>query len=207
MTAVLSGLAATAAALALAPAALRHAHAHLRSPHRFAPVEVAATATATGLAAGASLWLGHLALTLGPLLVLGVAAAVVDAVEQRLPDPLTAGLGITALAVAGAHSVLAATPEPVIRGLLAASTVTGLALLVKLTSPGAVGWGDVKLLPGLAAVLGSWRWEALFAAVVLWALFLAATTAGAACARGKAWSTPVPYGPALLVGTLAALVV
>lgn len=76
-----------------------------------------------------------------------------------------------------------------------------MAFLAMLVAPQLLGWGDLKLLPSLGAALGCHGPEAVLHAVVLW-LVLIAVTAVAVAVRGR---ESVPYGPALVLGTVAAL--
>ena len=138
------------------------------------------------------------------MIVLGLAAATVDVLEQRLPDrftaPLLACTAATVLAVALVDGDLVAAARAVAAGLL----LTGTALAVKGIRSAAIGWGDVKLMPGLGAALGWASWDALLTAAVLWVLLIALT---AVLAAESGRDDVVPYGPALLAGALGGLAV
>ena len=131
-------------------------------------------------------------LLLAPLAVLGPAAAIVDAYEQRLPDILTGPLLATTL--------LAATlTTDLLDAAVAAGCGLGVALLIKALHTEGLGWGDVKLLPSLAVVLA--HYDAVTTGLVLTTLLITAT---ALMCGASGWIGPVPYGPGLVVGTLVA---
>ena len=161
--------------------------------------DVAAVTTLTGLTVGFVLARPPaVALVLLPLAVLGCAAAVVDAREGRLPDRLTVPLlGCTLLATLASGDV---------RAVAVAAAATAVATLAKTMASAAIGWGDVKLVPPVTLVLA--HHGALLQGVVL-ACTLVAITAVAIglvdrCARTR--SEVIPYGPALLLGTVGAAV-
>jgi prepilin signal peptidase PulO-like enzyme (type II secretory pathway) len=138
--------------------------------------------------------------------VLGTAAAVVDAHERRLPNALTASLGAALLITLPATALLTGNPDGLLRALIAAVLAGVVALAVKAARSSVIGWGDVKLLPSLAAALAWAGVSALAQGLVLWVVLLLATTAVWRVA-GFDNSDAVPYGPALVLGTLAALLV
>lgn len=156
------------------------------------PWDVAAVTTVAGLTATLVLARQPAEITmLLPVVVLGGAAAVVDAREGRLPDALTGPLllgSLVAVLVAG-------------HGLIGVAATIVLLLVLKTTVPAAVGWGDVKLLPSLVAVLTVQG--AVLTGVVLMALLVALSAVLVGLSPGRR-STVVPYGPALVVGTLVA---
>ena len=132
-----------------------------------------------------------------PALLPAAAAAMVDAHERRLPDPLTAALAaviaveVTILLVLGSDSGL--------RGVWVLVGGATVCLLAKALLPDAVGWGDVKLTPSLAALLAIHSWSALYAGLLAWSVLVLA-----AALLDLAHHSPtgiVAYGPALVVGT------
>lgn len=158
------------------------------------PCDVAATTTVAGLMVTLVLARtpAEFAMLL-PVIVLAGAAAVVDAREGRLPDMLTGPLlvgSLIAVLLAG-HS------------LVGVAAAVALLLVVKVTAAAAVGWGDVKLLPSLIAVLTVQG--AVLAGIVLMALLVALTAVLIGLSPDRR-STVVPYGPALVVGALVAAV-
>lgn len=194
------------AGVLLGPAVLRLTHDNLLRPCTPGVVEQATVVAVTGLlTAVTASRLGPVgAAVVLPLVVIGPAAAVVDVRERRLPDALTGPLlGATLVSVAGASAV-SADGAAALRSLAAAGVVTACALVSKVVGSGAIGWGDVKLVPSLGATLGWWRWDVVWLAAVEWMLLIGVTAAIVSCTRtGR--SEVVPYGPALLAGTLGAL--
>ncbi|MET0323955.1 MAG: prepilin peptidase [Ilumatobacteraceae bacterium] len=153
-------------------------------------------AVATGLCAlvGVTWPLTSIAVSLA--LVALVVAALVDVVEHRLPNALV-GLGLVpvvlCLAAAGSSDLLGAC-------LLGAALLGGPLLVTHLASPAGMGFGDVKAGAVAGAAVGLIDPQLAVLALVL-GLATAAT-----------WgllrrSRTVPFGPGLVAGSLAALVV
>lgn len=154
--------------------------------------DTAAVTTAVGVLAALVLHESP-PLVLLPLLVLGPSAAVVDAYEGRLPDHLTGPLlGATALAATESGSIG-------MRAIAVAVLATGLAAAVMVVAGDGLGWGDVKLIPSLTIVLG--HQGALLGGLSL-VVFLVGVTALIVGVRSR--GAIVPYGPALVFGTVGA---
>jgi len=154
---------------------------------------VAAVLTTVALAAW---WVPITARVLGTaaaLLVL-LAAALVDAVEHRLPNRLVAAALVPVVVTLGvAWSGAGATDVAV-----GASYVAVPLLLTHLVTPAGMGFGDVKAGAVLGAALG----------LVGPQLGLLALVVG--LATGAAWgltrrARSIPLGPPLVAGALAAL--
>ena len=130
--------------------------------------------------------------------VLVVAGSATDLVARRLPDAVTvpgAVLALAALVPLGTGHLVA--------GFLGAVVLGGAFAAVHLTTPGALGAGDVKLAPALGAPLAAASWAGLVAAPVLAAVGVLALVLAGRARR-------VPYGPPLLGATwltLAATVI
>ncbi|MBA2320800.1 MAG: prepilin peptidase [Deltaproteobacteria bacterium] len=138
------------------------------------------------------------AVVLIPLAVAGSAAAIVDAREGRLPDVLTLSLlPITLAAVLTTGGDFgAATIGAILGGCVA--------VVLKAWATAMIGWGDVKLVPTLAVVLsqgGSAATAGVYVAVLVTvtALIVRALDGPPSGSGGL-----VPYGPALVFGTLGA---
>jgi leader peptidase (prepilin peptidase)/N-methyltransferase len=157
----------------------------------------AALALATGTRPELAVWL-----LLAPA---GVLLTLVDFRVQRLPDVLTLPLAALALALLGAATVL---PEHAGRwrtALLAALVLGAGYFLLFLVNPDGMGFGDVKLAPGLGAVLGWYGWGTVvlgtftgFLLAGLYGLVLVLT-------RGATRRTAIPFGPFLIAGAYAGL--
>ncbi|PZF99559.1 prepilin peptidase [Micromonospora endophytica] len=139
-------------------------------------------------------------------LAFAVPLTFVDVAVHRLPDRLTlpaaAGtwllLGIAALAGAGAAPWWRATAAGL--GLAFFFAATTLLLGAR-----GFGIGDAKLALGAGALLGWYGWT-----VPLLGLLLALTLSGLVAlvllvTRRAAWSSHLPFGPYLVLGTLGAL--
>ncbi|MDN5915639.1 MAG: prepilin peptidase [Pseudonocardia sp.] len=131
-------------------------------------------------------------LILLPLMLLGPAAALVDARESRLPDVLTAPILSTSLLLAAFAGASGA------RAVAVAAGVSGLAIVLAILSSDLLGWGDVKLVPSLAIALG--QLDVLLSGLlrIVALVGLTAVLVGLRQQRGV-----VPYGPAFVVGTIS----
>jgi leader peptidase (prepilin peptidase)/N-methyltransferase len=150
---------------------------------------------------------GLLATTLGadpllpPLLlatVPGSLLAMIDIRCLRLPDPLVATLAavmIVPLTISGAPP----------RAFLAAALVGLAYLLLALLPGGGLGLGDVKLATVLAFLLGYLGWPAVLIGVLAAHLINGPTALFLLARRRMHRRTALPFGPALLMGALAAV--
>lgn len=188
---MIAAAAATVGAAALGPLTLWLAHNGMQCSWRPGRSEVVAVTVLAGLTSlPAAEWLGTTPVAL-PLAVAGPAAAVVDAREGRLPDVLTFPLCAATVLITVLGSPRAAGP------LLSAIGVTFGAVLVAILANGALGWGDVKLIPTIALVLSGH--DALVAGLLAVLALVLLTTI---CVWIYDRRALVPYGPALVVGTL-----
>ncbi|MFE5028871.1 prepilin peptidase [Streptomyces sp. NPDC056656] len=155
----------------------------------------AALAAATGARPELAAWL-----LLAPV---GVLLATVDFRVRRLPDVLTLPLAAAALALLG---LAALAPEHAgqWRAALFGTLTLGCGYAVLfLVNPNGMGFGDVKLALGLGAVLGWYGWGVLLLGSFAGFLFAALYGAGLAIARRAGRRTAIPFGPFLLAGALA----
>lgn len=204
MNVVMQGFTSTVAVAVLAgatigPTVLIIARRAMHTPVRLRPMEVSAVSAMVGLLVGLVLARPPESLVmLLPLTVLGCAAAVVDTHEGRLPDALTGSLlALTLLGgivTADGNAVVVATVISVLAG-------GAVALVMKAAISAAFGWGDVKLVPTLAVVLV--RHDAVVAGIVSVSVLVAVTAVVVGIGAADR-STLVPYGPALVVGTVGA---
>jgi leader peptidase (prepilin peptidase)/N-methyltransferase len=129
-------------------------------------------------------------------------AAAIDSVEQRLPNVLTIGGSIFALAGFAATELLGDESDwwrAVIGGAIFACWILAAALIV----PGSYGLGDVKLAV-LCGILLAWHsWPALAGGMIATQIAIAATLLAARRRRKKRAS----LGPSFAAGTLFALAV
>jgi leader peptidase (prepilin peptidase)/N-methyltransferase len=131
---------------------------------------------------------------------------VIDTRCQRLPDPLTLPSYPVALALLGLAALLVPGGG---RHLLAALLGMALAwaafLLQVLIYPGALGWGDVKLSGLLGLYLGWLGPGALIAGLFLGYALAAVTGLALIATRRASRKSLLPFGPFLLAGALAAV--
>lgn len=138
--------------------------------------------------------------------ITGVALAFIDARCRRLPDALTlpaypaglALLGIAAATTAGGlrHYLLA------LAGMAAAWLLFAVQALVY---PAGVGWGDVKLSGIIGLYLGWLGIGPLVAGLFAGYLLAAVTGIGLLIAGRASRRSQVPFGPFLLAGALASI--
>lgn len=172
-----------------------------------ARVSVSTALVTAVLFAGAALLTGPRPVLVGLVWVAGsaVVLAGVDTAVHRLPDVVVLpALGVLAAAVV-VDAVAVGTAQPALDGLWCALVAFGVAALLRLLRPDALGFGDVKLLAVLGLALG-WRGGgALLVTGVFLGLLAGALGALVLVALRRAgWRSAVPFGPPLLVGTAAA---
>ncbi len=139
------------------------------------------------------------AVATGAALLVLLAAALVDAVERRLPNELVA-LAACPVAVAVVTDLVLASTA-LAWGALAGAAVVGVPLLLThLASPAGMGFGDVKAGIVLGAALGLLDYRLALIALVL------------GLATGAVWglsrrARSIALGPALVAGAIAALAI
>ena len=202
------GVTATPAVTRLADACSHTIPRYTRAERAARATAVAASVTAATGACLARLGPGRTAVVV-PLLVFGVAAVLVDLRERRLPDRLTTALLATTAAAVGTSC--AAAGDLAAAGRACAGAVLGAAVLLagKLASSRAVGWGDVKFAPALGVHLGWAGWPVFFSGLLAWWVLVLVTVGATVAVRAvdpRRAQEVVPFGPAMLLGTLFALI-
>jgi leader peptidase (prepilin peptidase) / N-methyltransferase len=124
------------------------------------------------------------------------ALSVCDIRHRRLPNALTLPGAATILLAAA----LAGRGLPALAG---SAALTGIYLLVHLTSPAAMGAGDVKLAIGLGGLAGCFGIEVWFLAALA-APLLTGVWGVVARLFGVATTATVPHGPSMCMATAAA---
>jgi leader peptidase (prepilin peptidase)/N-methyltransferase len=160
-------------------------------------------------------WTGSIAFASGMLIAAGLAlaavpvlvavaaltpaacATVVDVRDRRLPDRLVA-LTTTPVLAASLMRASLGDHDTLVRATLGAVAFAVPLLVLHAISPAAMGFGDVKFAASLGAVLGLLDPRSVVVALIV----ASAGTAVVATVRGRA---EIPFGPGLLVGTIAAL--
>jgi leader peptidase (prepilin peptidase) / N-methyltransferase len=136
-----------------------------------------------------------------------VPLAFVDAAVHRLPDRLSYPSAAGTQALLGVAALTGAGATPWLR---AGAAGLGLALFFAATTlllgRRGFGLGDAKLALGVGALLGWYGWSALLVGLVLALALSALVSVGLLVARRVRWSSHIPFGPFLILGTAAAVV-
>jgi leader peptidase (prepilin peptidase) / N-methyltransferase len=165
---------------------------------------LASMAFPTPALAGASPW--ELA-ALAWLALLGIPLAVIDMRSRRLPDRLTIPAFAGVIALLGAGAVADHELGHFGQAIGGAAALAGFYLALMVIRPGGMGLGDVKLAASVGAALAWAGWQALLAGTFL-AFVLAAVCGLVLMAMGRATrGGQLPFGPFLLIGALAAIIV
>lgn len=160
----------------------------------------AAAVTAAALVALTAWWTTGtpLAPATGLSVTMLLAAAVVDAVEHRLPNSLVAAAAVPPAAAAA--STFLWTTRPIAGALAGALALGGPLLVAHLASPAGMGFGDVKAGVALGMALGLLEVRLTLVALASGA---AATVLWSLASRRRV----VPFGPGLVAGAVVALLV
>jgi leader peptidase (prepilin peptidase) / N-methyltransferase len=136
--------------------------------------------------------------------VAGLMGAV-DLAVFRLPDVLTLPAAAGTAVLLGAAALLPGHAGSWTRALLGGLALLGTYLLLHLVNPSGMGLGDVKLAPTLGMALAWYGWPALVLGTLV-AFGLGAVVGLALLALRRAdRRTPIPFGPFMLLGALAAV--
>ncbi|MFE0588765.1 prepilin peptidase [Micromonospora echinospora] len=156
--------------------------------------------------------LGTLDLTLFALLAAGwwlawaVPLALVDAAVHRLPDRLTWPAAAGTWLLLGAAALTGAGPDPWVRATVCGlALAAGFATTTLLLGRRGFGLGDAKLALGTGALLGWYGWTAPVLGLVLTFLLSALVAGILLAARRVRWTSHLPFGPFLILGTALTL--
>lgn len=136
------------------------------------------------------------------LLAAGVLLALVDLHCRRLPNQILLPTGVLVTALLTLAAAFDDRWPDVGRGLLAAAICFAVGLVLALLAPAGLGMGDVKLAAVLGLALGWLGWAAVLLAFLLAFVLQAVLAVGLLLARRAGRQTELPFGPALLAGTL-----
>jgi leader peptidase (prepilin peptidase) / N-methyltransferase len=148
------------------------------------------------------------------LAVVAVALAVVDIALKRLPDPLTLpSYGVGAALLGAAAPFTTGGTARFLHALIGMAALWALFAVQWFVIPDEVGRGDVKLAGVLGLYLGWLGLEAWMLGTV-GTFLLGGLFAAVLMALGRVSSkshvnrkSQIPYGPFMLVGTLAAVLI
>lgn len=170
------------------------------APKRPHYIAIVAAAAVVGMAV--AVWPPSLIAAGALLVMLGVPAATVDAVEHRVPDRLTAPLAAGMVIALVAAALITDSASSLTMALVGA-VVWGGVLLVSFLLTGDPGPGDVKLAPSLGMLLGWLGWKWLLTGIV-GSYLLAALLAGLGL-LARRWSLRdgrMPLAPSMLAATV-----
>ncbi|GAB3948601.1 prepilin peptidase [Micromonospora vulcania] len=135
-----------------------------------------------------------------------VPAVFVDLAVHRLPDRLTLPAAAGTWLLLGVAALGDAEPGPWLRAVTAGA---GLALLFAVSTlvlgRRGFGLGDAKLALSVGALLGWYGWSVLLLGLFVAFGLSALVSLGLLAARRARWTTHLPFGPFLLLGTVGAL--
>ena len=158
---------------------------------------------------GLMVWRFGLSWDLPAFVVFAAAAALLAAVDLRhalLPNRvLVPALVAGAILLTGA-ALPTGDWAALLRAGIAAVSLFGILLVLALISPRSLGMGDVKLAALLGLHLGWIGWQAVYLGVFLGFLLQAVVGLALLLARRVGRRSELPFGPALLAGALAAVV-
>ncbi len=139
------------------------------------------------------------------LLYLAVALSIIDIRTHTLPDGYVLPAYPVAGLLLGAGALLAGQPVHLWRALAGLLALAGLYWILWAVHPAGMGFGDVKLAGVLGLYLGFLGWNhvllgaaAGFVAGGLWGVALIVARRGTA-------KSYIPFGPSMLAGALATM--
>lgn len=137
--------------------------------------------------------------------VLGFLLSKEDISSHRLPNRLVGLWFLASLVLVLCLGICRDGLPGILQGALGMLLLGGGYLLISLISAGAMGMGDVKLAAVLGLNLGYYSLSSLFLATLL--TFVAATcwVIGGVAARKLTLKSAVPFGPFMILGAFAVL--
>jgi leader peptidase (prepilin peptidase) / N-methyltransferase len=173
-------------------------------------------ATAAAVAAAAALCVA-MGFRLGPspvlpafcyLAAVSVPLTIIDVREKRLPDVLTLPSYPAAALLLGLGAIFIPNGRWLFLHAIIGLAVAGaFYVLLAVIYPAGIGWGDVKLSGILGLYLG-WCGARTFATGLIGGFVLAAVFGIALIVAGRASrKTQIPFGPFMLAGAVAAVLV
>lgn len=135
----------------------------------------------------------------------GLLLAVIDLREKLLPNRVLLPATVVTAGLLTLAAALDDTWPDLLRALEAGAASFAVLLVMALLAPTGLGMGDVKLAALLGLVLGWFGWSAVLLGFLLGFLLQAVVGLALLAARRAGRSTELPFGPALLTGALAAV--
>ncbi|SOC50866.1 leader peptidase (prepilin peptidase) / N-methyltransferase [Blastococcus aggregatus] len=136
---------------------------------------------------------------------IGLLLAVIDLREKLLPNRVLLPATVVAAGLLALAADLDDAWPDLLRALLAGAASFAVLLVMALLAPTRLGMGDVKLAALLGLVLGWFGWSAVLLGFLLGFLLQAVVGLALMAVRRAGRDTELPFGPALLTGTLVAV--
>jgi leader peptidase (prepilin peptidase)/N-methyltransferase len=141
------------------------------------------------------------------LAAVAVPLAAIDVVERRLPNVLLLPSIPIVIALFTTAAVVQRDSAGIIRALIGMSALFVIFLSIVVASRGDMGAADARLA-GLLGLGMAWHsWAALIAGTVLGLVCAAVAGTVLIATRRATLRTPIPLGPALIAGSLAAVLI
>jgi leader peptidase (prepilin peptidase)/N-methyltransferase len=139
------------------------------------------------------------------LAAIGVALSMIDLDTKRLPNAIVLPSYVVAVVLLGAAAITNHDGDRAIRAVIGMACYYGVFLLLRLAYPKGMGFGDVKLAGVLGLYLGwlgapAW-WLGVLGGFVLGGMY----AAGLLVTRRGSRKTEIPFGPFMLAGALAGI--
>lgn len=139
------------------------------------------------------------------LAAVGVALALIDLDVKRLPDALTLPSYVVGFVLLGLASL--DDGPALLRALLGAAAMYAVYFALAFAYPAGMGFGDVKL-SGVLGLYTAWLgWDVWGAGLLLGFLLGGLFGIGLILLKRGGRKTAIPFGPFMLIGALAAIVV
>jgi len=135
----------------------------------------------------------------------GVALAAIDLIHHRLPNALTLPSYLIGAVLLAAAALVKGEPGPLLRALAGMVVLYAFYYLLMLIYPAGMGFGDVKLAGILGLYLGWLGWIEVVVGGFLGFVIGAFAGLGLMAVRRAGRKSALPFGPAMLLGALVAI--
>jgi leader peptidase (prepilin peptidase) / N-methyltransferase len=139
------------------------------------------------------------------LAICGVALAFTDLEVGRLPDVLTGPAYAGVIVLLGLAALTGGTWRDLVRAIAGGIALSGAFLILAIARPADFGMGDCKAAAAAGTLLAWFSWTALLGGTLAGLVLAALYGAGLLITRRATLRAQIPFGPFLLAGTLAAV--
>jgi leader peptidase (prepilin peptidase)/N-methyltransferase len=136
--------------------------------------------------------------------LVGLLLSFIDLREQLLPNRVLVPGTVVATVLLAAAAAVEGTWSDLVRALVAAAVCFAVLLAMAVAAPAGLGMGDVKLAGFLGLYLGWLGWPSVLFGFLLGFLTQAMVGLALLALRRAGRHTELPFGPALVVGSLTA---